>query len=131
MKTKTLHQSIVFTASSHELYDALMDSKKHSEFTGAKATIGRGVGDPFSTWDDWATGVTIELVPDKKIVQRWRGADWPKEHYSMITFEFKKEGQDTRLEFPQTGIPESVYDDIAQGWQDWYWEKLRTYFAKK
>jgi activator of HSP90 ATPase len=131
MKIKTLHQSILIKATPHELYEALMDSKKHSAFTGAKATIGRRVGDTFSTWDDWASGVTIELVPDKKIVQRWRGADWPEGHHSVITFEFKKENHATRLDFTQTDIPESVYEDIAQGWQDWYWEKLLAYFQKK
>jgi activator of HSP90 ATPase len=131
MKTKTLHQSIVFAATPHELYDALMDSKKHSAFTGEKAKIGRRVGDPFSTWGDWATGVNVELVPDKKIVQQWRAADWPEGHHSTITFEFKKEGAGTRLDFTQTDIPESLYDDIAQGWQEWYWEKLATYVSKK
>ena len=131
MKTKVLHQSIVFAVSPHELYDAFMDSKKHSSFTGAKATIGKHVGDQFSTWDNWATGTTLELVPDKKIVQQWRGADWPEGHYSEITIEFKKEGHNTRLDFTQTGIPESLYEDIAQDWQEWYWEKLHEYFTNK
>jgi hypothetical protein len=56
----------VFTASPQEFYDALMNSRKHSEFTAAKATIGRSVSDPFSTWDDWATRVTVEVIPDKR-----------------------------------------------------------------
>jgi activator of HSP90 ATPase len=131
MKTKTLHQSVVFKATPHQLYEALMDSKKHSEFTGAEATIGRRVGDSFRVWDDWATGVNVELVPDKKIVQQWRGGDWPEGHYSVITFEFKKEGSCTHLDFTQTDIPESLYEDVAQGWQEWYWDKLQTYFSKK
>jgi len=131
MNTKTLHQSVVFHATPHELYDALMDSKKHTKFTGAKATIGRRVGDPFTAWDDWATGVNVELVPDKKIVQQWRGSDWPEGHHSVITFEFKKETNGTRLDFTQTDIPESLYEDVAEGWQEWYWEKLQTYFSKK
>jgi activator of HSP90 ATPase len=131
MKTKTLHQSVVFETDPHDVYEALMDSKKHTIFTGAKAKIGRHVGDSFSVWDDWATGSNVELVPDKKIVQQWRGSDWPEGHYSVITFEFKKIDRGTRLDFTQTNIPELLYDDVAQGWKEWYWEKLKTYFAKR
>lgn len=131
MKTKTLHQSVVFETEPHEVYETLMDSKKHAAFTGAKAKIGRNVGDDFSVWDDWATGTNVEIVPDKKIVQKWRGADWPKDHYSHVMFELKKVDRGTRLDFTQTDIPESLYEELAKGWREWYWEKLKVYFAKK
>jgi activator of HSP90 ATPase len=131
MKTKTLHQSVVFETEPHEVYETLMDSKKHAAFTGAKAKIGRYVGDSFSVWDDWATGTNVEIVPDKKIVQKWRGADWPKDHYSQVMFELKKVDRGTRLDFTQTNIPEAFYEEIAEGWKEWYWEKLKAYFAKR
>ncbi len=131
MKTKTLHQSVVFETEPHEVFEMLLDSKKHAAFTGAKAKISRKVGGKFSVWDDWATGSNVEIVPDKKIVQEWRGADWPKDHYSQVTFELKKVDRGTRLDFTQTDIPEMFYEDIAQGWKEWYWEKLRVFFAKK
>jgi activator of HSP90 ATPase len=131
MKTKTLHQSVVFETDPHEVYEVLMDSKKHAAFTGAKATIGREVGDSFSVWDEWATGSNVELVPNKKIVQRWRGADWPTGHYSVVRFELKKVDRGTRLDFTQTGIPETLYEEIAKGWKEWYWAKLQAYFTKR
>lgn len=131
LKTKTLHQSIVFQAGPHDLYEAFMDSKKHAEFTGAEANISRKIGGKFTAWDDWASGENVELVPDKKIVQKWRGADWPKGHYSVITFEFQKVDRGTRLDFTQTTIPEEVYEDVAQGWIDWYWNKLKEYLAER
>jgi activator of HSP90 ATPase len=127
MKTKTLHQSVMFKASPHDLFEAFMDSKKHSEFTGAEAHISRNIGGEFRVWDDWATGMNLEVVPDKKIVQKWRGGDWPEGHYSVVTFEFQKKKGGTLLEFSQTEIPEELYEDIAQGWNEWYWEKLKLY----
>lgn len=36
--TKTIEQSVTFNASPHDVYEALMDSEKHSQFTGAKRT---------------------------------------------------------------------------------------------
>jgi len=131
MKTKTLHQTISFDASPHDIYEALMDTKKHSDFTGAEAKMTRKIGGKFTAWDEWASGENIELVPDQKIVQTWRGSDWPEGHYSKITFEFQKKGDETLLHFTQTGIPEDVYEDVAVGWNDWYWEKLKGYFSEK
>ena len=73
MKTKTLHQSVLLKATAHDIYEALMDSNKHSEFTHSPAVIHREVGGEFSAFDGWASGKTVELIPDKKIVQKWRG----------------------------------------------------------
>jgi len=128
MKTKTLHQTISLKATPHDIYEALMDSIKHTDFSEAKAVISRDIGGKFTTFDGWASGKNIELVQDKKIVQTWRGADWPEDHYSTITFALKQKGKETILDFTQTEIPMELYDDIKQGWIDWYWDKLKTYF---
>ena len=127
MKTKTLHQTIAFKATPHEVYEALMDSKKHTDFTEATAVISRDIGGKFTAFDGWASGENVELVQDKKIVQTWRSADWPDNHYSTITFSLKQKGVETILDFTQTEIPMGFYNDIKQGWIDWYWDKLKVY----
>jgi activator of HSP90 ATPase len=127
MKTKTLHETIAFKAAPHKIYEALMDSKKHTDFTGATAVISREIGGKFSTFDGWASGENVELIQDKKIVQTWRGSDWPEDHYSTIIFELKQKTKGILLDFTQTEIPANLYDDIRQGWTDWYWEKLKAY----
>ena len=104
-----------------------MDSKKHTEFTESKAEISRNIGGKFRTFDNWASGKNIELIQDKKIVQTWRGADWPKDHYSTITLILTQKGKETILDFTQTEIPEELYNDIKQGWKDWYWDRLKVY----
>lgn len=129
MKTKTLHQSMLLQTTPHNVFEAFMDSKKHSEFTGAAATISKKIGGKFSVFDGWATGETKELITDKKIVQTWRADDWPDDHYSEITIALKEVTHGTRLDFTQTDIPEESYEEIAQGWIEWYWEKLKTYLS--
>ena len=116
-------------ATPHEVYEALMDSKKHAEFTRSPAVIGRGVGDAFSAFDGWASGTNLELIPDKKIVQKWRADDWPPEHYSTVTFELQAEGRETRLDFAQTDIPEDLYPELETGWVEYYWDNLVAYFG--
>ena len=125
METKTVKQTVTFKASPHEVYEALMDSKKHAKFTGDKATISRKVGGKFSTFDGYSEGINLELIPDRKIVQTWRASDWPEGHYSKVTFSFKEIPGGTRLTFIQTDVPAKQYDDIAQGWRDYYWAPMK------
>jgi activator of HSP90 ATPase len=130
METKTIKQTVILKASPHDVYEALMDSKKHAKFTGGKASISREVGGKFSAFDGYAEGVNLELVPDKKIVQNWRAEDWPEGHYSKATFSLSKVEGGTRLTFTQTGVPEENSQDIAQGWQDYYWAPMKEMLGK-
>jgi activator of HSP90 ATPase len=130
MEIKTIRQSAAFKVSPHDVYEALMDSGKHSQFTGEEASISREVGGKFSTYDGYAEGVNLELVPDKKIVQSWRASDWPEGHYSKVTFSLKEVEDGTHLTFTQTGVPEENYEDISQGWRDYYWAPMKKMLGK-
>jgi len=125
--TKTIEQSVTFNASPHDVYEALMDSEKHSQFSGAKASISREVGGSFTAYDGALSGKMLELVPDVKIVQTWRGSDdgWPPGHYSTATFSLEAIDGGTRLNFVQTGVPEKSFEQISQGWQAYYWPKMK------
>ena len=125
MKTKTIKQTVAFPASAHEIYETLMDSKKHAAFTGDAAEISRKEGGKFSAWGGYIEGKNLALLPDKKIVQSWRGSDWPEGHYSRVSYELEMSGNVTRLSFEQTGVPEELYEDVFQGWQDYYWSPMK------
>lgn len=125
MKTKNIRQSVTFKASPHEVYEALMDSRRHAKFTGEKARISRKIGGKLIAYGGYIEGANLDLVPDKKIVQLWRGSDWPKGHYSKATFVLRKVKDGTRLTFTQTGAPAQYYDNIKQGWRDFYWAPMK------
>ncbi len=125
MNTKNIRQTVTFKASPHDVYEALMDSKKHSEFTGSEASISRKVGGKFKIYGGEIEGENLELVPDEKIVQSWRYSDWPEGHFSKATFAFKAVPEGARLTFTQTGVPEEFYEDIRQGWHDYYWGPMK------
>jgi len=130
MNTRTIRQTVTIKATPHDVYEALMDSKKHAAFTGGKASISRMVGGKFTAYDGYAEGVNVELVPDKKIVQTWRADDWPEGHYSRVTFSLTNAGGGTRLAFTQSDVLEEQYDDVAQGWRDYYWKPLKEMLEK-
>ena len=127
--TKTIEQTVTIKANPHDVYEALMDSEKHSQFTGAPADISREIGGSFTAYGGALSGTTTELIPDAKIVQAWRGSDegWPPDHYSEATFALEEVDGEARLTFVQTGVPEASYEDISQGWQTYYWTKLKAF----
>jgi activator of HSP90 ATPase len=130
MKTRTIRQQATFKASPHEVFEALMDEKKHAAFTRAAAKVSRKLGGRFTTYDGYADGVNLELVPDRKIVQSWRASDWPAGQYSTTTYLLTPVAGGTRLTFTQSEVPGEQYDDVSQGWRDYYWQALKDWLAK-
>ena len=125
MKTRTVKQSVTLQARPHQVYETLMDSRKHSRLTGAKAKIDRKGGGKFTAFDGQINGYTLEVVPNKMIVQLWRAEHWPKGHYSTATFSLKKVKSGTRLTLLQTDVPAHDYKDICQGWREFYWKPMK------
>jgi len=126
--SRIIKQTVTFKASPHEVYEALMDSKKHAAFTGGKASISRSIGGKIAAYDNYIDGKNIELIPDKKIVQDWRAVDWPEGYYSRITFIFTAVPEGTRMDFTHTDLPEGTEDEFTQGWIDNYWEPMKRFF---
>ena len=126
--TKDIKQQVVIHAPLAKVFAALMDEKKHAEFTGAPAAIRSRVGGPFTCYGKYITGITLELEPPKRIVQAWRARDWPKGWYSIVTFQLSSAaGGRTKLRFTQVGVPSNDYRDKNKGWQTHYWEPLKRY----
>src|SRR3990170_2710913 len=105
--TRTIRQTVLFKASPHEVYEALMDSAKHLEFTGEKASISRKVGGRIAAYAGEITGSNLELVPDYKIVQNWRctATGWPEDHYSKLTITLEPHLNGTHLVLNHEEVP--------------------------
>lgn len=128
--TKTIEYTVRFNTNPANVYDALMDSEKHTAFCGAPATIENKEGGSFSCYGGALQGTTTKLEENKKIVQQWRAGDWEEGVYSELTYELEQKGDQTELNFVQTGVPDKSYNSINEGWENMYWAKMKTYFEK-
>lgn len=121
-----LKQTVTFNADPKTVYDYLTNSRKHAQFTGEPAKVTKKAGDKFTAYDGYIEGMNIELQPNKKIVQAWRGKNWPKGIYSIVTYSFKREkGGKTKLSFEQCGVPTNHAKRIRDGWSEHYWTPLK------
>jgi activator of HSP90 ATPase len=131
MKTKNLEHTIFIRATPKAIYDALMDEKKHSKFTGAPAKIRAKAGGAFSCYNGYLTGVILELEPGKRIVQAWHSQGWPEGYYSIVTFMLSKKSPNrTQLRMTQIGIPAGDYPKKNRGWKVHYWDPLKKFLER-
>jgi activator of HSP90 ATPase len=135
-KTKTIiaaraiHQEEDFKAGPGRIYEALLDSKQFTAFSGGRAAqIDPAVGGTFTIFAGHIVGRNLELVPDRRIVQAWRVVPWPEGIYSIARFELVAQGSGTRIIFDHTGFPPALAESLEHGWKENYWDELRKYLA--
>lgn len=127
-----IHKEAFLNASPQRVYEALLDAKQFSAFSGAPAEIDRQEGAAFSCFGAFISGRLIELVPNRRIVQAWRVKMWPEGVYSIVTFELRADGSGTRLTLVHKGFPDEMRahlngDTPDGGWNRQYLEPLERY----
>jgi activator of HSP90 ATPase len=132
--SNAIHQEIDFGTSPQRVYEALLDARQFSAFSGGAAEIQREAGGAFSCFDGVVAGRNIEIVPDRRIVQAWRIKMWPEGKYSIVTFELQAQGSGTRLTMDHVGFPDAMRAHLNGelpdgGWQRQYWEPLQRYLG--
>ena len=112
------------------IYQAWLDSKKHSNMTGGDASCSNQEGASFTAWDGYITGTNVELIENKKIVQSWRTSEFLKtDEDSLLTIELKKISDGTELTLTHKNIPKGQ-TQYKQGWIDHYFTPMKEYFSQ-
>ena len=132
LKTKTFTQTIFLDAAPEEVYDAFMNSKKHSEITQDKAVISPKVGGKFTAFSGYAFGKNLKLIRGKKILQEWQTTEWPRGYPpSRFELKLKKNDNGTEVTMIHSKVPAEQANDYKIGWIDFYWTPMKKYFEKK
>ena len=128
---KTIKQRVKFKAAPAAVYELLADSKKHTAVTGKKATISPKIGGEFSARADDVTGINVDLVPARRIVQAWRHRSFPEGIYSMaaVTLTPTPSGG-TELVLTHRGVPKALIPETEQAWRELYWQPMKAHFDR-
>ena len=129
-----IRKVVDFKTSPQRVYEALLDAKQFSAFSGGAAEIQREAGGAFSCFGGFITGRNIELVPNRRIVQAWRVKVWPEGVYSLVTFELQTHGSGTRLSMDHKGFPDEMRAHLNGemsdgGWNRQYLDPLQKYLG--
>jgi uncharacterized protein YndB with AHSA1/START domain/GNAT superfamily N-acetyltransferase len=125
-----IEQERIFACAPAEIFRAFADPTLHSAFTGCIATGRVRVGARFTAWDGYITGRTLEVEPERRIVQEWRTTEWPEgAPPSRLELSFLDHPRGARVVLRQAEVPRAQAKDCRDGWNDYYWKPLRTWLA--
>lgn len=83
--TTSLTLTQKFQCRAQDFYDAMTKIEMVMAFTRGDVKLDPVKGGRFSLFGDNITGEFEELIPGKKIVQKWRFKQWPAGHLSTVT----------------------------------------------
>jgi uncharacterized protein YndB with AHSA1/START domain len=127
---KTIKQKVKFKAPPLAVYELLTDEKMHRAFTGKSAFIDQTVGGRFSTYSGSITGVIVNLLPGKRIVQAWQERNFPSGVFSMVTFQLVPTAKGgTELTLTHRGVPKELIPRIESEWRTRYWDKMKEFLS--
>jgi activator of HSP90 ATPase len=115
-----IHYDLDFKSSPQRLYEAILDQKQFTAFSGLPALIDSTPGGAFSMFGGLIIGRNVELVSNQRIVQAWRPTHWEPGIYSIVHFEFNAHGDGAALAFDHAGFPAGEYDHLDSGWYSHY-----------
>ncbi len=125
----TIELSVDLPVMTSVLYKAWLDSEQHTAMTGGEAVVSDKVGDSFTAWDEYISGRNLELVPDTKIRQSWRTADFPEDQPdSELELAFIPTETGTRIVLRHSNLTDAD-EHYKAGWEQHYFEPMAVYFA--
>ena len=130
LRFKTIRQKVLIKAPVEAVFDALIDPKIQSEFTGAKATGKPTKGSEFTAWDGYISGKYLSIKKENKVAMTWLTSEWPDGYPpSKLILTFKDTEMGTWITLVQEKVPAEQANEYSQGWKDFYWQPMKEYFA--
>jgi activator of HSP90 ATPase len=125
----SLHQEVTLQASRQRIYEAILDSKQFSAFSGLPANIDPKPGGAFTMFGGLIEGRNIELIPSTCIVQAWRPSHWEPCVYSIVRFDLKPQDAATLVVLNHSSFPAGDYDHLYSGWTEHYFDPLKKFLT--
>ncbi|RMZ91638.1 hypothetical protein DV736_g1135, partial [Chaetothyriales sp. CBS 134916] len=133
VNTTTVTATDEFRTTAEELYQTFTDPQRLAAFTRAPPKVFEGAkpGAKFAIFDGNVTGQFVTLDPPTKIVQKWRLAQWPNDHYSKQEIVFDQNDVDrvTNMRVTWTGVPVGQEEVVQRNWEGYYVRSIKQTFG--
>lgn len=83
-------------------------------------------GSEFEMWEGDICGQIVSFVMGKELVQKWYFGDQEEDSIATIKIHPDKTDQ-TKVEVKHTNIPDEDYDDIVEGWKEYYLKSIADF----
>jgi len=111
-----------------EIYAALTNPFSITLWTGSQAKMQEEPGTEFSLFDGDIEGLNLEFEKDYRIVQEWYFGEQIDK--SIVTITLRPDRLFTKIELHHTNIPDDAFEEMAHGWDTYYFGGLKEFFEK-
>jgi activator of HSP90 ATPase len=120
---KKLIKTYSIEASAEKVYAALTQPEIMTTWSGTEAENDPVEGGAFKLWGGSIFGKNT-TVAAHQIVQDWQEENW--DNSSKVTFNINESNGATEVELIHEDIPESSYNSISNGWDEYYMLPLKA-----
>lgn len=123
---KDFKKYFVIPGEPEEVFAALTNPFTLELWTGYPAIMDNKEGTEFSLWEGSITGKNLEVIENKKLVQEWYFGE--QEEKSIVTIKLFENKKGTQVELIHTNIPDDDYENITEGWIEYYFGAINDFF---
>jgi activator of HSP90 ATPase len=123
---KTFKKTFKINAEPSDIYSALTNPHTIELWSGYPAEMSTEPGSEFSLWEGDISGRNLEFVQDRKVVQEWYFGDQIAK--SIVTITIIPDRENSSITVEHTNIPDQEFDDIAEGWREFYFDAISIFF---
>ncbi len=113
-------------ATPEEVFRALTNPFAIELWSGEPAVMSLEPDSEFSLLNGEITGRNIEFETNKLLRQQWYFEG--EEEESIVTIKFFEEKGGTQLQVMHEGIPDEAYENMLEGWKEFYLDALQDFF---
>lgn len=124
---KDFKKYYIIPAQPIEVYHALTMPGTLQLWTGEVAEMSTEPGSEFSLWEGSIVGRNIAFEEGRKIIQQWYFDG--QEAESIVTIKLHDHKQGTSAELLHTNIPDEVYEEMVEGWNESYFGLLVEFYS--
>lgn len=109
-----------------EIYAALVNPFSIALWSGSESVMKEEEGSEFSLFDGDISGKNLSFEKDHQIVQEWYFGK--QEEESIVTITLRPDRHFTKIELHHTNIPDDAHEEMAFGWDAYYFGRLKEFF---
>ncbi len=122
---KDFKKYITIDAEPEDVYACLTNPFTIELWSDMKVTMDPVPGKDFEMFDGSIAGKILEVDPNKKIVQQWYFGN--QKEPSIVTFKIHPDKKKVSLELRHTNIPDEDYENITNGWNEFYLGRIKEF----
>jgi activator of HSP90 ATPase len=126
LRMKTFKKSFKVNTEPSDIYSAITNPFTIELWSGYPAIMSTEPGSEFSLWEGDITGINLEFVQDRKLVQEWYFGDQAEK--SIVTINITPDKENSIIAVEHTNIPDEEFDDISEGWREFYVGAIKNFF---